>query len=118
MIITSSSDQSAKLWDAKTLTCLKTFSTDRPVNSSCISPIYNQIILGGGQEAMDVTTTSSKAGKFECDFFHSIYETFLGSVKGHFGPINTLAFSPDGKHYASGAEDGYIRLHHLPSHYL
>lgn len=56
-----------------------------------------QIILGGGQEAMSVTTTSQKHEKFEVRLFHSIFEDEIGRVKGHFGPINTLAFHPDGK---------------------
>jgi len=27
------------------------------------------------------------------------------------GPINTLAVHPTGKAYASGAEDGFVRVH-------
>ena len=29
-----------------------------------------QVLIGGGQEASQVTTTSSRAGKFESRFFH------------------------------------------------
>ena len=32
-------------------------------------------MLGGGQSAADVTTTSSRAGKFQALFYHKIYET-------------------------------------------
>lgn len=64
------------------------------------------VILGGGQDAMSVTTTSSSVGKFESRFFHMIYESEFGRVKGHFGPINALAINPNGLSYASGAEDG------------
>jgi WD40 repeat protein len=38
--------------------------------------------------------------------------------QGHFGPINSLAFNPDGKSFASGSEDGYIRLHHFDTDYI
>ena len=31
--------------------------------------------------------------------------------QGHFGPINAIGINPDGRSYASGGEDGYIRLH-------
>lgn len=55
------------------------------------------MVLGGGQEAMEVTTTTTKAGKFDARFYHLIFEEEIGRVKGHFGPINSLAFHPDGK---------------------
>lgn len=62
-----------------------------------IDYLFHQVVLGGGQEAMDVTTTSTRVGKFNARFFHYIFEEEFGSVKGHFGPINSVAFSPDGK---------------------
>ena len=48
-----------------------------------------QVLLGGGQEAMSVTTTSLRQGKFETRFWHKVFEEEVGRVKGHFGPINT-----------------------------
>ncbi len=45
---------------------------------------------------MDVTTTASGAGKFETRFYNMVMENEFGRVKGHFGPVHTLAFSPDG----------------------
>ena len=66
--------------------------------SSLASP---QVVLGGGQEAREVTTTTTKAGKFDARFYHLIYEEEIGRVKGHFGPINSLKFHPDGKRWAS-----------------
>ena len=67
---------------------------------------------------MSVTTTSGKVGKFETRFFHLVYEEEFGTVKGHFGPINAIAINPNGRCYASGAEDGYIRLHYFDKSYL
>jgi translation initiation factor 3 subunit I len=118
MFITSSADFTSKLYDAVYMTHLKTYKTDRPVNDAVISEHKDHILLGGGQEAMSVTTTAGKVGKFETRFFHLVYEEEFGSVKGHFGPINALAINPNGLNYASGAEDGYVRLHHFDKSYL
>jgi len=118
MFITASRDRTAKIIDPKTLEVVKTYTTDRPVNAAVISPLKYHVLLGGGQDAMSVTVTSSSQGKFETRFFHTIYEQEFGRIGGHFGPINALAIHPTGRIFASGAEDGYIRLHHLDEAYL
>lgn len=64
---------------------------------------FGQVVVGGGQEAMSVTTTSTRIGKFDARFFHLVFEEEFGSVKGHFGPINSLSFHPDGKRLVSKA---------------
>lgn len=117
MLITASKDHTAKLFDIKTLDLKKTYKTERPVNSAAIAPFKPHVVLGGGQEAMDVTTTSTKIGKFDARFYHLIFEEEFGRVKGHFGPINSLAFTPDGKGYSSGGEDGYVRVHAFDAQY-
>lgn len=118
LFITASADFSSKLFDPVDLKHLKTYKTDRPVNDAVISDHKDHILLGGGQEAMSVTTTSGKVGKFETRFFQMVYEEEFGTVKGHFGPINALAINPNGRSYASGAEDGYVRLHFFDKSYL
>lgn len=76
------------------------------------------MILGGGQAAMDVTTTSARQGKFEARFYHKVFEDEIGRVRGHFGPLNTVAVHPSGTAYASGGEDGYVRVHHFDKPYF
>lgn len=54
-LLSASKDHTAKLFDAKTLQHLKTYQSERPVNSAAISPIHDHIVLGGGEEAMSVS---------------------------------------------------------------
>jgi translation initiation factor 3 subunit I len=116
--ITASKDHSAVIYDTSTLEEFRRFDTERPCNAAAISPIKPHAMMGGGQDAMAVTTTSARQGKFETRFFHLVFEDELGRVKGHFGPINTLAFHPDGTGYASGGEDGYVRIHKFDADYF
>ncbi|GFQ05802.1 eukaryotic translation initiation factor 3 subunit i [Phtheirospermum japonicum] len=95
--ITGSLDKSAKLWDTRTLKLIKTYGTERPVNAVAMSPLLDHVVLGGGQDASSVTTTDHRAGKFEAKFYDKILTEEIGGVKGHFGPINALAFNPDGR---------------------
>ncbi|KAH0564065.1 eukaryotic translation initiation factor 3 subunit I-like [Cotesia typhae] len=118
MFITASKDHTAKLFDSESLMHLKTYQTERPVNSATISPIYDHVILGGGQDAMDVTTTSARQGKFDARFYHLVFEEEFARLKGHFGPINSLAFHPDGRSFCSGGEDGFIRINPFDKSYF
>jgi translation initiation factor 3 subunit I len=115
--ITASRDGTARLFDTKSLQNLKTYDAGRPVNAASMSSIKDHIILGGGEAAINVTLTKLDTTQFKTRFFHKLYETELGSLMGHFGPVNALTFSPDGTGFASGGEDGYVRLHHFDQSY-
>jgi translation initiation factor 3 subunit I len=103
---------------AKGLEVLKTYPADTPLNSATIVPKKDFVILGGGQSAMEVTTTSARQGRFEARFYHKIFEDEIGRVRGHFGPLNTIAVDPMGKGYASGGEDGYVRVHQFDKNFF
>jgi len=120
LLVTSCADHWVRLFDARTLQLLKAFNTERNINSAAISPRSDcpYVIAGGGQDAMAVTTTSSKQGKFEISFYDHCFGDELGSIGGHFGPVNTISFSPDGRSFASGGEDGYVRINHLDQAYF
>lgn len=116
--ITASKDKNATLVDVETFEILKVYRADAPMNTAAITPRKNFVILGGGQEARNVTTTSESQGKFEARFYHKIFTDEIGRVKGHFGPLNTVAVHPDGTGYVSGGEDGFIRVHYYDKSYF
>jgi len=116
--ITASKDGTAKLWDTKSLKLLKTYDTGRPINSAAVSPLKPHVILGGGQSAESVTMTRVDNAQFKVRFFHKVHQEELGSVQGHFGPVNIVRWSPDGKSFVSGAEDGYVRIQHMDPDYF
>lgn len=55
---------------------------------------------------MQVTQTSVSAGHFEAKIYHMVFEEEFARFKGHFGPINTMAWHPSGTIIATGGEDG------------
>ncbi|KAK4537191.1 hypothetical protein CDCA_CDCA11G3216 [Cyanidium caldarium] len=118
LFMTGASDSTAVLWDTHSMQTVRTFALDRPLNAVDLSPLLPHAVVGGGQEASEVTTTTGKAGKFSATLLHLAYGEAIGSVKGHFGPINCLSFTPDGQGFASGGEDGYVRLHRFDEEYF
>lgn len=128
LMITSSKDQTAKLWAMdgdREPEMIKCYKTDRPLNDAAISPLFTDqdrpkyhVLLGGGQDAKDVTTTAASSGKFEAMIWHMVYEEEIGSIKGHFGPMNTIAWFRDGRGFVTGGEDGYVRCHHFDNDYF
>jgi translation initiation factor 3 subunit I len=118
LMITASQDNTAKLFHTTTLEVIKTYKSTEPVNTAVISPNRLHVILGGGTDAREVTTTLGKSTYFDSRFFHMVFEEEIGRIRGHFGPIHILAYSPDGLGFASGGEDGYVRLHRFDKSYL
>jgi len=111
LIIASAKDKTARIFDTQTLTALKCFTSDKPLNCAVIHPFLNLVMVCGGQDARDVTTTGSNSGKFEVEFFHTVFEEKIGHIRtGHFSPINYIALSTDGSHFATGAEEGNVRI--------
>mmetsp|Transcript_10535 Transcript_10535/g.23940 ORF Transcript_10535/g.23940 Transcript_10535/m.23940 type:complete len:556 (-) Transcript_10535:94-1761(-) len=140
VLVTVSLDKSIKLWDLAEGSegkLLFKSDMDRPLNGVAFGPLIRRQVVGsaderpksccliaaGGQDVRDVAG-SSVDGQFETlllnlgsskDFPAEL--EVVGSVKGHFGPVHTLAFSADGKAIASGSEDGYVRLHTFDKHH-
>ncbi|KAK8816367.1 hypothetical protein WA556_001312 [Blastocystis sp. ATCC 50177/Nand II] len=108
LFATASKDAKAKVFDMFTQEEVCCFATDRPLNGAALSPILNQLVVVGGVEARDVTTTHSQ--KMESLFYNLASKEEIGRVKGSFGTMNSVQFSPDGRSFITGGEDGYVRL--------
>ena len=108
MFATSSKDAKAKVFDITTFEEICSFSTDRPLNGVALSPILNHLVVVGGVEARDVTTTRTQ--KMESLFYNIASGEEIGRVKGSFGTMNSVQFNPNGKSFITGGEDGYVRL--------
>ena len=126
LFVTAGEDMRVKLWNPLTWTELATFQSDRIINDAALHPLYRaedkfgkrHIIAGGGQKASEVTTTGAQEGRFEALIYHFVQGEELGKVRGHFGPINSIAWHPKGLGYVSGGEDGYVRLHQFDESYF
>jgi len=118
LMMTSSKDGSAILYNARTVEPLKTYKTGRPINACSISPVKDEVLLGGGQEAREVTTTAVDQRQFMAHFYDLVHENNIGLVKGHFSPINCASYSPDGRYFVTGGEDGNVHLYQFGAEYF
>ncbi|XP_014256554.1 serine-threonine kinase receptor-associated protein [Cimex lectularius] len=95
-VITVVSGYNVSFWDSESLTKINEFTVPTPVNSASLHMDKTIFVCGGDDFKM-----------YKMD-----YKTGqeIESFKGHFGPVHCVRFSPDGELYASGSEDGTLRL--------
>jgi len=111
LLVASGRDCTARLFEAETLQQLKIYVSDKPLNCAVIHPKLNVVMVAGGQSARDAALTDHRKGKFEVQFFHTIFEEKIGEVRtGHFSPINCLAITMDASHFVTGSEEGNCRI--------
>eukprot|EP01059_Diplonema_ambulator_P022395 TRINITY_DN37689_c0_g1_i1.p1 TRINITY_DN37689_c0_g1~~TRINITY_DN37689_c0_g1_i1.p1 ORF type:complete len:336 (+),score=100.27 TRINITY_DN37689_c0_g1_i1:53-1060(+) len=118
--VTAGWDKTAKLLDARDLSIIQSYQNEFPVNDAFITNnnVMNHVVMGGGLDAQSITNVASHQNKFDIKFMHKVFGEELGTTAGHFGPVNALAGEPNGLGFASGGEDGFVRLHHFDSDYF
>lgn len=85
-----------KFWDGASLGMKKAYSQAYSVESATFCPEKGRFVVAG--EDMWVHLHDYSTGEeVECN-------------KGHHGPVHTVRFAPGGESYASGSEDGTIRI--------
>ncbi|XP_045475818.1 serine-threonine kinase receptor-associated protein [Harmonia axyridis] len=95
-VITVTHSNHVVFLDAEHLNKIREFQLPTSVNSASLHPDKSIFVSGGDDLKVykfDYTTGSE-----------------IESFKGHFGPVHCVKFSPDGELYASGSEDGTLRL--------
>lgn len=83
---------------------LKTFRLPREAASAAANVTARRFVTGGGGDTW-VRVYDLDGGNEEGK---ELEEIEIG--KGHHGPVWTACFSPDGKLYATGSEDGTVKL--------
>lgn len=94
--LTSAAGKEVTFWDASTLVPQKMYTLNVEINSVSLHPSNTKFVAGG------------------VDFYVHMYDFATGEEidvhKGHHGPVHCARFSPDGETFASGSEDGTIRI--------
>ena len=116
MLASCGKDGKCKLLHPDTLEVLKIYDKQAPCRCAAFNPLLDMedtdkyhILIGGGQDARDVTTTAEQAGSFESRLYHIIFEEEMAQIKGHFGPVHSLVICPDGRGFVTASEDGTVR---------
>jgi len=95
-ILTTAEGTSVKFWKLGTLDLVKEYELNCPTESASLFAEKNCFVAGGEDmwvRLFDYSTGEEKA----CN-------------KGHHGPVHCVRFAPEGDSYASGSEDGTIRI--------
>lgn len=95
-ILTVAHGQTVTFFNAETFEKIKEYSVPSTVYTASLL-MSRKIFVCGGDDF--------KLYKYNYDNGAEIE-----SFKGHFGPVHCVRFSPDGELYASGSEDGTMRL--------
>ncbi|XP_028753857.1 serine-threonine kinase receptor-associated protein-like [Neltuma alba] len=95
--IVTADGSTVKFWDANYYELVKSYDMPCTVESASLEPKCGNKFAAGGEDMW--------VRVFD---FHTGHE--IACNKGHHGPVHCVRFSPGGESYASGSEDGTIRI--------
>lgn len=96
-LISATAGKTVYFFDAQSRQLIKSISTAYEVSSVALHQQTRRFIAGGSSDTW--------VRVYDYDT-----ETELEVYKGHHGSIWSVSFSPDGNLYATGSEDGTIKL--------
>jgi len=67
--VSASDDFTAKVFDARTCECKKTYETDKPVNAAAISPYMHHVVVEEDKKQMRLRRHTERRDSFKSDFF-------------------------------------------------
>ena len=86
------------------------FEAGYPLQSIGFAPYRDFFAVGGGQDKAMITLTHRDMTMLMTTFISCIDGEEIVRLSGHFGTVNTILFSHDGKTIYTGADDGCIRI--------
>lgn len=100
--LTTTDGSSIRFWDVGALSEIKQIKVAYPVEAASYCPA-KRCFASGGSDMWVRLHAYEDGAELECN-------------RGHHGPVHTIRFGPEGKEYASGSEDGTIRLYQTDYH--
>lgn len=95
-------DASVSVFDLKKMERVRRFEVPKYTESASVRFPKMDMVATGGQDLV--------VRRFAVDPADSVTLTEMEANRGHHGPVWVLRFAPDGKTYASGSDDGTIRI--------
>ena len=120
-ILTVAAGQHVSFYDMSTLQLLHSYAMPihfREEGGASLHPITgSKFVVGGGRKGGSMASASNadgSGGELGSDLIVYVFDYHTGEMlekyKGHHGPIRCVRYHPDGKSYATGSEDGTIRI--------
>ncbi|KAJ1936828.1 hypothetical protein FBU59_004933, partial [Linderina macrospora] len=96
-LLTCAAGKRILAWDVESFKVVKDINVEYDVATVAVNPQRTRMVTGGKS---DLLIRNYDFGS----------EKQLETHKGHHGPVHDACFSPDGEIYATGSEDGTVRL--------